>query len=260
MSAWYTQGHIKEWEARGSPDKRILAQWSSSWETRNGTEVMGQEGEEHHIWRSLSCEQQVLSLSRLGAGKRLWQGKQKRAGTGREGKMRQRAPHHWFSDRQDRKHILDWIPTGCRGRGKGKRIWMFLLPSEQHKKHPTNQKSIHTENRRCQHTHIRQDFTAILRRLQTLKLQMLWHTYSLHCHTLQWFHSIPLYLKKFKLKTIHFIQINLSLKQSSNCRGSVLLGWMHKLHLCEQWLWTKTQAIYLHFKLVHPISFMLYLK
>lgn len=25
-------------------------------------------------------------------------------------------------DRQDRKHILDWIPTGCRGRGKGKRI------------------------------------------------------------------------------------------------------------------------------------------
>lgn len=29
--------------------------------------------------------------------------------------------------------------------------------------------------------------------------------YSLDCHTLQWFHSIPLYLKNFKLKTIHTV-------------------------------------------------------
>jgi len=59
------------------------------------------------------------------------------------------------SMKTDRKCIPEQIPTGCRGRGKRKRIEMFLLPSERQKK--PNEKPIqlpiHKQVRRYQSSH-----------------------------------------------------------------------------------------------------------
>ena len=60
----------------------------------------------------------------LGARKRLSWGKQERLHwQGGENETKSTKPLIFKqSMKTDRKRVLGWIPTGCRGRGKGKRI------------------------------------------------------------------------------------------------------------------------------------------
>lgn len=105
---------------------------------------MGQEGEECHICRSPNSEQQALSLSRLGAGKRLWQGKQKRPRTGRGWKMRQRAPHHWFANRQTRQETYPGLDTNrLQRKGEGEKDMNVFVAIRTTQKTP-NQPAICT--------------------------------------------------------------------------------------------------------------------
>lgn len=135
-----TQGHAKEWEG-GRTDKRASDGTEvPSWEPWNREEAVGEGGRgtpyqqaeapapaagsavssKFHICPSLK---QAKSLP-LPGGER-----------GRKKETKSTIPSVFkHSMKTDRKCILEWIPTGCRGRGKGKRIRMFLLPLERPKK------------------------------------------------------------------------------------------------------------------------------
>ena len=93
-----------------------MAQWSSSWETQNRDKAMGEEGEKPLLWAASFVLAQAGSRQRalLGeAGEILqWQGEENETKSSKPLVFK-------HSMKTDRKRILDWIPTGCRGRGKG---------------------------------------------------------------------------------------------------------------------------------------------